>query len=237
MQTKEKTKKLIIISISLILFGISYYYYTFKQIKFHKKPIFISEYSKKVVLPLRKVISKESISAHKTAKIDDKKNKKGLKNITKRIKKDKKSEKKIKPTDKSELIKIASGIKGKNDPFSYDESRFNPFMTRKRSHSGANYSRINNLPSPPALSGHIVPKNKPDEYIEIKGFLGNKVLIDVNGFTDSLGAGETLRGIKVISIDSQNLSCEFDIKGKKVTKTMKPIIQQNKNAEIKYISN
>ncbi len=275
MQNREKAKKLIIIFLSLILFGVSYYYYAFKQKKYSNKPIQISKQGKKLKSPIQKTVSGEFMPARKIANIANKKDQKVSKKIIKDNKKDnlkihtKKienivkmsskitsasqknelqsptsrqirlsgfstpaSQKKIKPTDKSKLIKIASGLAGKNDPFSYTESNFNPFMTQQKNYQGAN-----NLPSPPAVSGNAAAEKTPADYVEIKGFLGNKVLLEINGFTDSLGAGETLRGVKVLSINPQNLSCEFEIKNKKITKKMKPLIQQNKNMEIKYISN
>ncbi len=65
---------------------------------------------------------------------------------------------------------------------------FIPFEMRKVSSSGKN----NSLPAPPTIPGYNSSEAKPEKYVEIRGFLGNKVIVEINGFTDSLAVGETL---------------------------------------------
>jgi len=246
MQNQEKIKKLLIIIIALGLFGASYYYYVYKQKKTFAKQlqkVELKQPAKKVAAdqvilsntkdPLRYMQGDSSAEPqNEIMKVDPIKK---VSNVTKKVVKKvenseviKPQKTKIKPTDKAALIKAAAGSRGKYDPFSYAESNFIPSDMTKTASSG----RVKGLPAPPRMSGQNNAGN--GNYAEIRGFLGNKVIAEINGFTDSLKVGETLRGIKILSIDSKNLTCELEIDGKKVTKKMNPVNKSDKNVEVMY---
>ncbi len=224
MQKQERNKKLLIIMVVLCLFGTSYYYYIYKQKTAAEKQV-IAPKKTKVVSAKIEISDKKDLKGEKQAA--GKVEKQVKPPVVKPMKtaKVKNTGKKIKPTDKSDLIRMAFNSAGKNDPFSYLESNFSPFISANTGRRGSR----SELPNPPAI------KKKPDNYVEIKGFLGNKVIAEVNGLTDSLGTGETLRGVKVLRIDPKNLVCEFEIKGNKVTRKMQPVTKPDKNVDIKYI--
>lgn len=239
MQKNERNKKLLIIMATLCLFVTSYYYYIHRQQVSEKparkialsdvKPAFkgeiaVTEQIKKGITPEIQVSKDVSDKANKA---ED--NKKLPENVKKQEKEEILGEKEefagIKPTTKADLIRLASNMAGKKDPFSYRESNYTPPGSLC---GGRDCSVSGGLPEP--------PEQKPDNYVEIKGFFGNKVIAEVSGFTDSLSVGETLRGIKVLSIDSGNFTCDFDVNGERVTRKMKPLTQPDKNVKIKHLN-
>ncbi len=212
MQKREKIQKLLIIIISITLFGISYSYYLFKDKNLSKKPEQVV-ISKKITIPDEKQQVSPDTEASSDESSDEEKelnDEADQKEVSKKEDSLIIEDKKIQPTDKTNLITMASNISGKNDPFSYKESKFTPINSTKTSDRGS-YSSTNPV--------------KPTNYVEIRGFIGNKVIAEVNGFTDSLKEGETLKGVKILTIDPVNLSCELEVKGKKITKSIQPIIK------------
>jgi hypothetical protein len=228
MQKQERIKKLLIILVALSLFGASYYYYVHKTEKAPEVKKVSPKIKKKAVTENKKDEEKQEATVSKEEKTEpvNKQKENKEKQISKPQKEDKK---KIKPTDKSDLLKTALATAGKNDPFSYTESRFRPSVS-KNSRS-LRTSGNSGLPGPPSR------REKSGDGIEIKGFLGNKVIAEVNGHTDSLNTGETFRGVKVLTVDPNSLSCVFEINGRKVTKKIKPVSRPNKDVEIKYVNN
>ncbi len=224
MQEQETRKKILILAVAIALFGTSYYYYVHKKEK-------ASEPEQKQVIQTKEKppVEKKKPEELKPSQ-EDKKEEKNSGNKDKKVKKPGLSEafmQKIRPSNKAELIELAFNSAGKRDPFSYRESKFRPAGTgpsRKGFSAGDD-----GLPAPPSVD------EKPRNYAEIKGFFGNKVIADINGITDSLAAGESFGGIKVLSVDQENLTCEFMINGKKVIKKMKPVNKPDKNVEIKYL--
>ena len=101
--------------------------------------------------------------------------------------------------------------------------------------SGKANRLVAGLPAPPRSSDYS--RGKSLSNVIIKGFLGNKVIAEIGGITLSLGVNQTARGVKVLGIDHKNLTCDFKINGKKVTKTMKPIVKRDDNVEIRYTNN
>ncbi|HSA05582.1 MAG TPA: hypothetical protein P5556_00225 [Candidatus Gastranaerophilales bacterium] len=229
MQNQEKLKKILIIIVVLAMFATSYFYYANKQNNFSAKQpepvkIAVKKPVKIVKTEIKEKITEEKIKSDEFPEKDLKK-----------------SGKKIKPTDKSDLIRIASGQSGKHDPFSYSESRYTPYNASENNlPTIPDLSLESGLPQPPLLPGLEESEQatqKPLNTVEIKGFLGNKVIAEINGYTDSLNTGETLRGVKVLNIDAQNLSCDFEIQGSKVTKSIKPLTEIDNNVEFKYLNN
>ncbi len=212
-QKSENLKKIIIALVVLSLFGVSYYYYSVdeKKAKIAKKPLKIAKKIEKTEKAPPKPAPKVPENTGKTQ--------------------EKKQKNTIKPTNKKDLIANAIAS-GKNDPFSYTESNFMPFRPK---FSGIKGQKPNLLPVSP--KGKDYSRQAPPESIIIKGFLGNKVIAQIKGLTESLGPNESLQGVKVVGIDPANLSCDFIIDGKKVTKTMKPITPKNKNIKVNYVNN
>lgn len=145
---------------------------------------------------------------------------------------------KIKPTDIKDLVANATAAAGKKDPFSSTGSRPGSLPASMME------PRLDNLPTPPPMlpdfQGNIpnIPANIPEappEPVVVKGFIGNKVIADIKGVTESLNANESLRGVKVLKVDPANYTCDFIIEGKRVTKRMKPIDEPGKNIEIDYM--
>ncbi len=234
MQNQERNKKLLIIFTALCLFGTSYFYYDYKRKTSVNKQVMAKK--PKTVKPeaksAKKVSGEKEVQKPRTAKKPEQPKKttaprKAPEIKPLEVKKTKEFKQRITPTKRSDIIRTASNFAGKNDPFSYVESNFSPFgntgKVKKAGRSGSG------LPNPPVV------EQKPENYVEIKGFLGNKVIAEINGLTDSLGIGDTLRGVKVLGIDSQNFICEFEIKGEKVTRKMKPVTRPDKNVDIRYI--
>lgn len=210
----EKNKKILITLVVLALFGGSYYYYADSNRDNSKTPAVMAKKPAKTVKKPEKIKKVEAppppieIKAEKTEKIIE--------------------DNRIKPTDKNDILARALGSAGKNDPFSYRESNFSPIVS-----SGKFIPDLNGLPAPPESQ----EPEKPAEAVVIKGFLGNKVIAQIKGFTESLAVNESLRGVRVLGIDSVNLSCDFEIDGKKVTRKMSPITGQNTDVDINYIDN
>lgn len=265
-QRDENLKKIIIATVVLATFGVSYYYYAKNEQQYAQaeKPVKLAVNNnkkaaqadkkavkvsikdiKKVAKPEQKeekAVASPGIPAVKNdAKVAEepvkqvaKQEKPEIKEAKATVNVDKKQPKQekivIKPTQIKDLLANASKTSGKNDPFSYVESQFMPFNTCGK---GCKTSRLGGLPVPPG-GGDVAG---PREAVIIKGFLGNKVIADIKGFTESLGVNESLQGVKVVSVDPANLTCEFIIDGEKVKKTMQPINKPNDNIEIQYITN
>ncbi len=235
-QKNENLKKITISLVVLAMLGVSHYYYSDSgcEKKQVKKPAQIAMKKEAKEIKKEKDVKKET----KTDKKEQKPEKPEEKTPAIQPEQPKKPEQKpvqlkgIKPTSKKDILANASGIAGKNDPFSYTESNFIPLSLSSQSASG---KRTGSLPSPPRSSDYS--PGTPSETVVIKGFIGNKVIAQIKGLTESLGANESLQGIKVVSVDPANRSCVFVVDGKKVTKTMKPINPENNKIELNYINN
>lgn len=251
----ENTKKILIAFIVFGLFIASSYYYTMgkKQTRLpqmHHKAV-QNEVKPSVnadIKPISESNKTVSKSSEKTSSATEAKNKQSnIKSIPakkEKVKQEKTPEKitnnKIKSTDIKTLMANATKKSGKNDPFSYAESRAMPFKSGGQASSRANSSvpgalpDLNMLPVPPELSTEQT-KESVDPVI-VKGFIGNKVIAEIKGYTESLGINESLKGVKVLSVDSANLTTVFLVDGKKIIKTIQPVTpKENKNVEINYI--
>jgi len=226
MQKHERHKKLLIIAVTLALFSVSYYYYVHKQKEVSQKQEQTSHVKQEKIISEKLEDNKKSSPRTEENKNTEDKQQKEMQRPAPPVMKDKKEEKNtIKPTSRDDLIQMAFGSAGKNDPFSYTESNFGCV---KRSDSGTSDS--SGLPNPPGRN------EKPSSYLEVKGFFGDKVIAEVNGLTDSLATGETLRGVKVLSIDRKNFTCQFLVNGEIVTKKMKPLTKKpHKDVDIKFV--
>lgn len=204
----EKFKKILIISVFLALFGVSYYYYFVD-----KKPATkVIKTPAKTTATATKTTKKPPKVAKKPAKIKPKVEPKAKKE-TKKV-----TNNKIKPTNIKDIIANAMESSGKSDPFTGRKGG-GPFS------SVSNIPGIGSLPTPPM--GDDYNERKPAEAVVIKGFLGDKVIAEVKGITEALGVNQTLKGVKVLKVDHESLSCDFEIDGEKTTKTMQPLTEQN----------
>jgi hypothetical protein len=157
---------------------------------------------------------------------------------------------KIKPTGKSDLLSLASKSSGKHDPFSYSESKFIPFASSQ----GENSSYSGNLPPVPGagnmgtlpglpgfnpLSSSGLanpPAPKPEDLIIVKGFIGNKVIAEIDGVVEALNANEKVSNVKVLNVNPSLLTAKFEINGKTVTKTIKSLTDEY-NGEFQLVKN
>jgi len=150
-----------------------------------------------------------------------------------------------KPTVKSDLLALAQTASGKHDPFSYSESKSAPCSSDANSPSpslpGAlppvpGAGKMGSLPSIPGLQG--MPAGSPlglakppapslEDLVTIKGFIGNKVIIEANGTVDALNVNQKISNIKILTVDPSTLTASFEINGKIITKTMRSLADTN----------
>jgi len=229
-QKNENFKKITITLVVLALLGVSHYYYSDD-----------SGCTKKQVSKPQKIAVKKEVKKAKETKKPEKPAEKQPETPTEtptetppEIQPEQKTVhlKGIEPTSKEVLAVNSMGMSGKNDPFSYTESNFIPLSLNNRTGMG---HRSGTLPVPPSPTEYTTAN--PAETVIIKGFLGNKVIAQIKGLTESLSANESLQGIKVVSVDPANRSCVFIVDGQTVTKTMKPINPINDNIKINYVNN
>lgn len=254
---EEKFKKILIIFIVLLLFGSTYYYYGFAKKNHSPQIAFVPDKIVKlnpetpVSIRKKKLESLEKIQ--KAEEIQD------IKSETKlEIKPEKQAipvkvlKTKIKPTGKSDLLTLANKSSGKNDPFSCSESQYIPSSDRNNNSSSLagnlppvpGAGSMGNLPSLQNLPGlpNITPLNSakipqsPKDAIEIKGFIGNKVIAEIDGVIEALNENEKINNIKVLNINPLEYTAIFEINGKNITKTMKSISEEN-NENIEIVKN
>jgi len=140
----------------------------------------------------------------------------------------------LKPTNKDELVKKALLSMGKSDPFIDTTGR-------NRSENNSNMSFGNNkLPMPPSLDSFPLTnlpdvkgleKKQPEpDPVELKGFIGNKAIISVNGLSEALGVKESFQGVTIIAIDTTNLTAKLSKDGKVFVKHIK--MPENNNLKV-----
>ncbi|OGI02169.1 MAG: hypothetical protein A2Y25_04835 [Candidatus Melainabacteria bacterium GWF2_37_15] len=236
----ENLKKLVTALVVITLFVVSFYYYAP-----NKKEVTLAEKLEKIPqIELKthpKVKLPPEIDRHPESSLRHPEQSEGsvpiegdssVVSLPQNDKEEIKINTKIKPTDIKDLIADAMETSGKRDPFSYIESSFSPFSGGS---SRGSDPGLAGLPAPP-MSLDFAPE-KPKELVVVKGFLGDKVIAEIKGLTESLAVNESLQGIKVLKVDSANLTCVFQINGRRVTKTMKSADIQDKNVELNYIHN
>lgn len=221
---EEKAKKIVIIMIVLLLFGGTCYYYAGIN-NLPQKKLAITQQIKTAFNKEKKIEQiKKTEKKPEVAKIE----------TTPKIN----MKKKFKPTDKSALLSLTQKSSGKHDPFSYSESQFIPFTA---SHGENSASYPGNLPpvpgagnmgSLPTLAGFNPlsssdlappPAPKPEDLVIVKGFMGNKVIAEIDGVVESLNANEKISNVKVLAVNPSLLTAKFEIDGKTFTKTIKSL--------------
>lgn len=142
----------------------------------------------------------------------------------------------IKPSNKAFAIKAALLVAGKPDPFSDNSTkslsseRLKMFLPKYIGKNPLSIPpSIDGLPTIGSLPNISVPGSKlmPGQipYItpqaEVKGFIGNKVILSINGVSESLKANQWFKGIKVVSVDPQSMTVKLLQDHKVVTKSIK----------------
>ena len=245
---EEKIKKIVILLIvSLIFCGTCYYYAGISNFQ-QKKPA-----EKQLPIIAKSKATKQSNqqttldkSSHRDDKITIEKSE--IAKTTEESTPKTNLKTKFKPTDKSALLSLAGKNSGKKDPFSYSESQFIPFTSSQ----GINPTYSGNLPPVPgagtmgtlpglpgfdSLSGLAPPPApKPEDLIIVKGFIGNKVIAEIDGVVESLNKNEKIGNVKVLAVNPEILTAKFEINGKPVTKTIKSLTDDY-NGEVQLAKN
>lgn len=242
----EKLKKIFVILVTLAFVSGVYYYTSLSNTKTAKAPLEtvqpVNNELPKNIQPPKEEIKKTETKEIAVNKIqtDNKLSqeiKPDIKQETPEIVPNKKTNK-IKPTDKALMIKSALLASGKPDPFTTNTSKpispeeFKSYLPKylgKNSLSSPN--SLKNLPSISSLPNINLPNsnfpqnpyNMSFNEPEIKGFIGNKVIMSINGVSESLKVNESFQGIKVVKIDPINMSVKFIQDKKVITKNIKSI--------------
>lgn len=244
----EKNKKVLVILIAVLLFAVTYYYYS-NQAPVPEQATNNTVKVDKTVEPAKKIEIKQN-------KAEQQQNKQAVKK--EEIKKQSEEQETpivsydaIHPTDKASLLKLAFAKTGMVDPFaskgrkSFSSGIPMPGMTSLKPFDGK-LPTIGNLPLPPGYEGlpslNGIPslnpelnKTSPMEYITVKGFIGDKVIVSINGITDSLKVNESFQDIKVVRIDPVNLTAKFERKGLVISKTIKSLTDKEENPNVELV--
>lgn len=232
---EEKTRKILLLFAVLIFFGCTYYYFGNGKLSFQSVQI-LPKTKTGPVITAKKIPENNNATVQKTEKTSEQ---------PETVKIPKKSETKLaikknsgfkyKPSGKSYFANIAGKSSGKYDPFSFRESKFIPFAIASRP---AFIPGTNNLPSMPGdfKIPDAPPVPEPEEIVSVKGFIGKKAVVKINGITRALSENQEINNIKILNINPDALSVKFEIEGKLITKTMKSLsAKDNQNIQfVKY---
>ena len=231
----EKTKKVLLILLILLLFAGTYYYYgsSNRQFKCYQQDIATNDTNSQTIINLQ-ANKEESITKQPVA------NEKEVNKTVNKIN----FTKTIKPSDKTRLAKLAMTTAGKSDPFSgtgvvNSQYKFNNSKTGILP-PPPKPSYINGLPTIgdlPKFDFNRNPYSMPEfkESLAVKGFVGDKVIVNVNGSTESLKVNETFQGVKVLKIDTKSLIAKFKKDGEIITKSIKNLTDIEDRSDIKML--
>lgn len=239
---EEKSKKILLVFVILILFGCTYFYYNNWA---KNKPNIIVKKGAAIVnkvMPQKDVKTTDILAQEVDDEVIVKKE-----NLTAQKPKNPASNESnvIKPTNKEALVKMAMASKGKSDPFEGLVGKSpNPIRGIKNIPNfkigslpvlpnAKGLPTFNGLPSLSNLNGFKTLKN--NDSIEVKGFIGNKVIVNVNGIIESLKPNETFQDIKVLSVDNRNLTVKFKKNNKIITKNIKSLTDVDNKNDIKLV--
>jgi len=213
----EDHKKVIILAVILGLLSLSYYYWRSlpKESSLSQEKLGLE-----LVKPVEKAISNQEIIINP--------NNNQIKTVKPQVNAEKvnaeavKSENsksiKFMPVDKNTVIKAAMTGTGKSDIFQADNSGTYP---ENLSINPKNFKIV----PPPFLKGlsnlpfintkgSSAPAIPVESTFNINGFIGNKVIINLDGNALALGAGEKYKDIKVLKVDTNNSSAKFQKGGR-----------------------
>ena len=172
----------------------------------------------------------------------------------------------IKQADRSKLVKLAMAHAGRVDPFSESAPKMEATISIDgRSSTSIQMVPVKggDLPAPPGLKipfmddfmkGFVDAMGKtfknlpgfPGDFkklfseqpvnFEIKGFIGDKVIVNVDGNDEAIGKNESYQGIKAIKVDPGSLKAVFKVNNHTVTKTMKSLTDISERDDIKLVN-
>jgi len=132
------------------------------------------------------------------------------------------------------LTRLALAASGKPDPFAENGIKTSPL---KNGHT--NYTKYGSLPPPPGMMGGLptisslpklsgipgqtVPPYLYQDNISIKGFIGNKVLLNVDGQTEAVKVNDNYKGVKILSVDPDGMSVRLKKGNEIVSKNLKTL--------------
>lgn len=167
------------------------------------------------------------------AKVADEKVDKSLEEILKQqsIEETQRIEKsKYMPANKDALIKLAKQSAGKSDPFTQNyivQNIDNKYVGNKQNPIMSFSNKNLLLPPPDSLAGlpelsqsNLTPADVPGEGVILKGFIGDKVILNVNGETKALQSGEKFQNVQILEISSINKTVKIKNDGKNITKRL-----------------
>jgi hypothetical protein len=144
----------------------------------------------------------------------------------------------IRPTDKTSVARAALIAAGKPDPFSGSSSEKTELQSKLKTflpkYIGKNppifppslkgLPNIDNLPSLNLPNSNLLPGKAPLSAFqsdpEVKGFIGDKVILSMNGMNESLKENESFQGIKVVKVDSKAMTVKLIQNKKVITKNI-----------------
>ena len=230
-EKNEGTKKVLLILLVLLLFAVTYYYYGYaRKTKPNQQVIVFNK-----TVPTVKQQIKEEMPVADQPVVKEQKDKTTDKiDLTKAIK----------PSDKASLAKLALSSAGKQDPFSGLGGKMSQDILANAKTGflppPPRPSYINGLPTIgelPKLDYNTNPYLLPEESVAIKGFVGDKVIVSVNGATESLKVNESFQGVRVLNIDQKSLIAKFKKDGEIITKSIKSLNDIEDRSDIKMIKN
>ena len=138
----------------------------------------------------------------------------------------------IRSSDKNELIKLAAQAAGKKDPFINTSLNQKTSLPTSSTMSASlpnvdfalNPSTISTIPSAGNLS--VLPNIQaiiPDDEPILKGFIGNKAIINYKGCNKPVFRNQIVEDIKITNVLASDMSIEYMKKGKKYFKQLTPI--------------
>jgi|GEM_PF-6789363 len=142
----------------------------------------------------------------------------------------------IRPSNKAFVAKEALLAAGKINPFSSNATR--PILSGKD--FLPKYIGKNPLPNLPSLKGipnigslpdlgvpnltdGKAPQIAPQFYPEVKGFIGNKAIISINGISESLKANESFQDIKVLKVNPNAMTVKYVQNKQVITRNIKSL--------------
>jgi hypothetical protein len=235
MERQQQIKKILIILVVIGLFALSYYYYVAREQKAHlaalENAVQKGEQSN-INTPVQIITTPSPVTT--TEKVVEGSPSAQQEPVVAEGDSIPQTTAKIKPTDKSSLISAAQSSTGKADPFASGRGGYAPALGGSSIPSpGSDLPGLDELPPPPDFAGAAGQEASAEDRVQIKGFMDNKVIAEINGITDALAVGEKLGGVKVLKVDAANLATNFLIDGKTVAKKMPPVVDINNNAGLK----
>lgn len=196
---KEATEKIIMLILVVAVFAGVYYFYA-KQSN-----------DKSSTKSVSNAAQAKQVSASKKAPAAIKPKDKPEEKKVEKTAKYKKEYYRNKISNKYIMLRIARTGKGKIDPFVNTTGRMEGL-------AGGSFNSMNfsDLPAMEFGSGKTIAT----EPLSLKGFLGEKAIIRVNGSTKAMALNETFKGVTLVELDVDNLTVKLKQDGQVYIKTI-----------------